>query len=68
MIDVQIFKNPTAPVKSKYPYIGTLEGVVVLFTSPEFGTRLDKVNIGYSGSNWTEEFYTPLNGSITLTQ
>lgn len=51
-----------------YPYIGIWGDHAVLFTAARTGTRIDKLFFGHVGSTWLEEQYTPLKGSITLTQ
>lgn len=72
MITVEIKQDPTKPVEPKYPYIGLWKGgfenIAILFTSKNTGCRLNGEIPGYFGKTWTEGGYTPLKGSITLTQ
>jgi hypothetical protein len=60
--------DAVATAQPKYPYIGVWDTVVVLFTGPNTGTCLKGSGIGEVHSRWSEAAYTPLKGSITLTQ
>jgi hypothetical protein len=55
-----------------YPYIGVSDsGTVVLFSALCRGTLLAQGGtnpIGYNSDIWMERNFTPLRGSITLTQ
>jgi len=56
--------------ENKYPYIGIgREGTVVLFSDKDTGTVLVKTNyydVGFYLKEWSEEYFTPCIGSITL--
>jgi hypothetical protein len=54
-----------------YPYLGLNHNTIVLFTSPKTGTRLTNSDgcgsyLGEHSNDWHEQSFTPLNGSVTL--
>ena len=69
---IRVDVNHISKSKQKeYPYIGVWGEYVILFTAPKKGTLLKTVQglrVGDSVGEWAEPQYTPLNGSITLTQ
>lgn len=61
--------NAGTPKVKNYPYIGIYEDVVVFFTAPDTGICLmhpDNSQAGKYASYWDEKLYSPLTGSITL--
>ena len=66
-----LVEHKLEPKKPKYPYIGIIEDVVVLFFKEKTGTLLQKscktdVKVGQSWDDWQEHRFTPLIGRITL--
>lgn len=71
--------GPISAPEPKYPYIGEYtdknkdnQTSFILFTGPSKGFRLNAYDenypVGYASDRWMETLYTPLRGSITLTQ
>lgn len=54
---------------SKYPYIGEFEEVIVLFTSPNTGVRIDNDGgrFGQFEESWSEYMHRPLSKGTKIT-
>lgn len=54
----------------KYPYLGNLDKIVVLFTGPKTGTVVyteeDSTIIGQHGNEWNEHIFKKHLGKIIL--
>ena len=67
-------KEKTNPKKTLYPYLGVWGSIVVFFTGPRTGMYIANIDgstssgIGDYRHDLTEEKYTRLYGSVTLTQ
>ena len=67
---IEVVLNVFEQKKEKYPYLGVHEnGAVVLFSSSETGTQINKNSFHDAGcfkESWCEKNFKPLQGSITL--